>query len=125
MAGIHMVEVEGMDMMEERSSNHRSDDEGIDMVEERSSNHQSEVKGIDREDIDMVEDMTVEVEMVEREHEDLVLVRHWIDDGAERHRQAHREWEELAKSGCSEGHTTFVNPDYNCSTLRRVEKSEE
>jgi hypothetical protein len=34
----------------------------------------------------MVEDMTVEVEVVERKHEGVVLVRHWIGDGAERHR---------------------------------------
>jgi hypothetical protein len=34
------------------------------------------VEGIDREDIDMVEDMTVEVEVVKREHEGVVLVRH-------------------------------------------------
>jgi hypothetical protein len=33
MVGIHMVEVEGMDMVEERPSNHRPEDEGTDMVE--------------------------------------------------------------------------------------------
>jgi hypothetical protein len=88
MAGIHMVELEGMDRVEERPSNHRL-----------------EVEGIDREDIDMVEDMTVEVEVVKREHEGVVLVRHWISDGVERHQQARWEWEELMKSRCSEGHT--------------------
>jgi hypothetical protein len=31
-----------------------------------------------------MKDITVEV--VEREHEGVVLVRHWIDDGVERHR---------------------------------------
>jgi hypothetical protein len=31
----------------------------------------------------MMEDMTSEV--VEREHEGVVLARNWIDDGAERH----------------------------------------
>jgi hypothetical protein len=41
---------------------------------------------MDREDIDMVEDMTVEVEVVEREHEGVVLARHWISNGAEMHR---------------------------------------
>jgi hypothetical protein len=41
---------------------------------------------MDREDIDMVEDMTVEVEVVEREHEGVVLTRHWISNGAEMHR---------------------------------------
>jgi hypothetical protein len=40
--------------------------------------HRSEVEGID-----MVEDMTVEV--VEKEHEGVVLAKHWIGDGAERH----------------------------------------
>jgi hypothetical protein len=69
--------------------------------------------------------MTVEVEVVEREHEGVVLVRHWIDDGAERHWQAHRKWEELVKSGCSEGHATFASRDSNCLTWYRVEKSEE
>jgi hypothetical protein len=37
----------------------------MDMVDERSSNYRSEVEGIDRKDM---EDMTVEVEVVEREH---------------------------------------------------------
>jgi hypothetical protein len=125
MMGIHMVEVEGMDMVEERPSNYRPEDEGTDMVEERLSNHRPEVEGINREDIDMVEDMTVEVEVIEREHEGVVLMRHWISNGAERHQRARRKWEELAKSGCSEDHTMFVSPDFNCSILRRVEKSEE
>jgi hypothetical protein len=46
-----------------------------------------EVKGMNMEDIDMVEDMTVEldVDVVEKEHESVVLVKHWINDGAERH----------------------------------------
>jgi hypothetical protein len=57
MTSVHMVELEDIDMMEERSLNHRS-----------------EVEGIDREDIDTVENMMVEV--VEREHEGVVLVRH-------------------------------------------------
>jgi hypothetical protein len=35
MAGIHMVEVEGMDVVDERSSNQQSKDEGTDMVEQR------------------------------------------------------------------------------------------
>jgi hypothetical protein len=46
-------------------SNHRPEDEGMGIVEERS-----EVEGID------MEDMTMEVEVVEREHEDMVLARH-------------------------------------------------
>jgi hypothetical protein len=89
---IHMMEVEGMDMVEESPSNHRPE---VDMVE---------------------------VEVVEREHEGVVLTRHWIGDGAERHQVAHREWEEPVKSGCSEGHATFASWDSNCSTCRRVEK---
>jgi hypothetical protein len=46
-----------------------------------------EVKGMNMEDIDMVEDMTVEldVDVVEKEHKSVVLVKHWINDGAERH----------------------------------------
>jgi hypothetical protein len=34
MADIHMVEVEGMDVVDERSSNQQSKDEGTDMVEQ-------------------------------------------------------------------------------------------
>jgi hypothetical protein len=36
--------------------------------------------------IHMVEDTTTEVERVEREHEVVVLGKHWTDDGAERNR---------------------------------------
>jgi hypothetical protein len=99
MAGIHMVEVEGMDMVEKRPSNHRP-----------------EMDGIDREDSDMVE-----VEVVEREYEGVVLTRHWIGDGAERHRRAYQEWEELAKPMYLEDHTTFASQDSNYLTWRRVE----
>jgi hypothetical protein len=70
-------------------------------VDKRMSKERSEVEGMDMEDIDMVEDMMVEVEVVERKYEGVVLVRHWIGDGAERHRRTHREWEEFVKSGCS------------------------
>jgi hypothetical protein len=97
------LEVEDMDIV----GIHMVDVEGMDMVKERMSNHRSKVEGMDREDSDMGEDMTVEVEVVEREHEGVVLAMHWIGDGAKRHQQGHREWEELAKSRCSEGHTTF------------------
>jgi hypothetical protein len=41
---IHMVEVEGMDMVEERPSNHWPKDEGTNMVKECPSNHRSEVQ---------------------------------------------------------------------------------
>jgi hypothetical protein len=63
----------------------------------------------------MGEDMTVEMEVVEREHKGMVLARHWTGDGVERHWRAHQKWKELVKSGCSEGHTTFVSRDSNCS----------
>jgi hypothetical protein len=33
---------------------------------------------MDMEDIDIVEDMTADVEAVEREHEDIVLMSYWI-----------------------------------------------
>jgi hypothetical protein len=56
MMGIHMVEVEGMDMPEERPSTEWLKDEGMDMVS-----------------MDIVEEMTAEV--VKREHEDVVLAR--------------------------------------------------
>jgi hypothetical protein len=61
----------------------------------------SEVEGMNMEGMDMVEDMTAEVDMevVEREHKGVMLAKHWIDDGAERHRQTHQKWE-LAKLGC-------------------------
>jgi hypothetical protein len=36
-------------------------------------------------------DVTVEVEVVEREPDGVMLVRYWTSDGAVRHRRAHRE----------------------------------
>jgi hypothetical protein len=51
-----------------------------------------------------------------------VLVGHWIGGEAERHRRAHQEWEELAKSGYLECHTTFACRDSNYLIWRRVEK---
>jgi hypothetical protein len=92
-----MSEVNGMNMLEEhdRLSNHRTDEEGMDMagihmmevedmdmVEEHLSMERSEVDGMNMEGMDMVKDMTVEV--VERDHESMVLARHWIGDGLER-----------------------------------------
>jgi hypothetical protein len=67
--GICMVEVEGIDMSEERP-----EDESMDIVEKRLSNNRSEVEGTDMEVMNIVEDMTAEV--VERKHESVVLVRH-------------------------------------------------
>jgi hypothetical protein len=46
----------------------------MDMVEERPSKERPEAEGMDMEDIDMIKDMTVKVEVVEREHESVVLV---------------------------------------------------
>jgi hypothetical protein len=40
------------------------------------NNQRPELEGIDREDSDMGEDMTVEAEVVEREYEGMVLMRH-------------------------------------------------
>jgi hypothetical protein len=68
-----------MNMVEEQCHlmNHRLEVEGMDMVgihivevEERPSNHRPEVKGMDMKDSDMWEDMLVDVQVVEREHED-------------------------------------------------------
>jgi hypothetical protein len=97
--GIYMVEVEGMDIVDERPSSHRL-----------------EVEDMDRGDSDMGEDMTIEIKMVEREHEGVVLMRHWTSDRAKRHRRGRQEWDELTKSRCSEGHTTFISRDFNYST---------
>jgi hypothetical protein len=123
--GIHIVEVEDMNMMEEWPSNHQPEDEGMNMVEEHRSKEWSEMDGMNMEDIDMVKDMMMNVEVVEREYEGMVLASHWICDGAERHRWTHRKWKEFTKSECSEGHITFASPNSNYSTLCRVEKSEE
>jgi hypothetical protein len=71
--------VEGMDMMEERPSKERLEVEGIDTEEEHPMNERSEMEGMD-----MVEEMTTEV--VKREHEGVVLVKHWIDVEKDRHR---------------------------------------
>jgi hypothetical protein len=51
------------------------------------------------EGMDMVEDMTTEVDMevVEKEHKGVVLVKHWIGDGADMHQRTHQKWE-LVKS---------------------------
>jgi hypothetical protein len=38
------------------------------------------MEDINREDSDMEKDVMVEVEVVEREHEGVVLTRHWTSD---------------------------------------------
>jgi hypothetical protein len=55
-------------------------------VVEHPSNHRPEVEVIDRDDTGMGEDMMVEVEVVEREHEGMVFAMHWTGDGAEMYR---------------------------------------
>jgi hypothetical protein len=72
-AGIHMVKVEGMDMVEKRPSNHWSKDDGVDMEEERPSKKRPKVEGMN-----MMEDMTADVDMevVEKEHGSVMLAKH-------------------------------------------------
>jgi hypothetical protein len=52
----------------------------MDTMEEQyhSMNHRLDEEGMNREDSDMGEDMTIEV--VKREHEGVMLMRHWTDD---------------------------------------------
>jgi hypothetical protein len=71
---------------------------------------------MDTVDIGMGEEREVELEVVEREPEGVVLVRHWTGDGAARHRRTRREWEELVKPGCSKDQPTFATQDSSCSS---------
>jgi hypothetical protein len=116
-----MVEVDDMDTVEEHFHpiNHRSEVEGMDTVEEHfhPMNHRPDVEGMDKVDTEIGEDRTVELEMVEREPDGVVLVKHCTGDGAVRYRRTHREWEELTKLGCSKYQPTFVTQDSNCSSL--------
>jgi hypothetical protein len=118
MIGNDMMEVEGMDTVVDHyhPMNHRPEVVGIYMMEEHyhPMNHRPKVEGMNREDSCMEEDMTVEMEVVGREPEGVVLVRHWIGDETVRHRRTCREWKKLAKSGCSKGQPTFVSRDSNC-----------
>jgi hypothetical protein len=57
-----------------------------------------------------------ELEMVEREPEGVMLVRHWTGDGVVRHHRTRREWEELVKSECSKYQPTFITQDSNYSS---------
>jgi hypothetical protein len=103
-----MLEVEGMDMVEEQNhpTNHRLGEEGMNMVGSNMLevddmdtvkehfhpiNHRPELEGIDTVDTSMGEDIAAELEVVKRELEGVVLTRHWIDDGAVRHRRTHLE----------------------------------
>jgi hypothetical protein len=83
--GMDMSEVQVINMVEEQNhpTNHcLGEVRDMNMVEEyyHLMNHRSYVESMDMEDI------TVEVEVVEREHEGVVLTRHWTNDGAKRHR---------------------------------------
>jgi hypothetical protein len=71
---------------------------------------------MDTVDTGMGEDRAAELEVVEREPEGAVLVMHWIGDGAVRHRRTRREWEDLAKPGCSKDKSTFITQNFNCSS---------
>ncbi len=48
-------------------------------------------RGMDTMDTDMREDRAAELDVVEREPEDVMLARHWTNDGAARHRRTHQE----------------------------------
>ena len=82
----HRPEVEGMDMVEEHfhPMNHRSEVEGMDMVEENfhPMNHRPEVEGMDTVDTGMGEERAAELEVVEREPEGVVLARHWTGEAS-------------------------------------------
>jgi hypothetical protein len=71
MVDSNMVEVDGMDAMEEHlhPMNHRLEVEGMDTVEKHfhPMNHRPEVEGMDTVDIGMGEDRAAELEVVERE----------------------------------------------------------
>jgi hypothetical protein len=116
----HRPEVEGMNMVAEHfhSMNHWLEVEGMDTVEEHfhPMNHRPEVEGMDTVDTIMGEDRVAELEVVERELEGMVLVRHWTGDGVVRHRRTRREQEELMKPGCSKDQPTFATQDSNCSS---------
>jgi hypothetical protein len=79
MTDIHMMELKGMNMMEECPSN----------------------EWPEVEDTNMVKDITIKVvvEVVKREDNDAVLAKHWIGDRAERHQRTHQK-QELVKLGC-------------------------
>jgi hypothetical protein len=118
--GMNMVEVDDIDTVEEHFHpiNHRSEVEGMDTVEEHfhPMNHRPNVEGMDKVDTEIGEDRATELEMVEREPDGVVLAKHCTGDGATRHHRTHREWEKLAKPGCSKDQPMFVTQDSNCSS---------
>jgi hypothetical protein len=101
MVDSNMLEVDDMDTLEEHFHlmNHRPEMKGMDTVEDHfhPMNHRSNVEGMDTMDTDMREDRGAELDVIEREPDDVVLTMHLIDDGATRHRRTRREWEELMK----------------------------
>jgi hypothetical protein len=101
MVGSNMVEMDDMDTVEEHF---------------HPMNHRPDVDGMDTVDTGIGEDRATELELVEREPESVVLVRHWTGDGVARHRRTHREWEELTKSRCSKDQLTFATQDSNCTS---------
>jgi hypothetical protein len=97
-------------------TNHQSEMECMDMVDEHfhPMNHRSKVEDMNTVDTGMG-DRAAELKVVEREPKGVVLVRHWTDDGAMRHRRIRRVWEELVKLRCSKDQPTFATHDYSCS----------
>jgi hypothetical protein len=65
-----------MDMAEEHLFKRQQEVEGMNMTEECLSMQRSEVEDMDMTDIHMVDDTMTEVERVEREHKDVVSVKH-------------------------------------------------
>jgi hypothetical protein len=90
MVGSNMTEVNGMYTVEEHfhPMNHRPEVEGMDTVEEHfhPMNHRPEVENMNTVDAGMGEDRAAELKVVEKEPKGVVLARHWISDGAARHR---------------------------------------
>jgi hypothetical protein len=74
------------------------------------------VEGINTVDTVMGEDREAELEVVEREPEDVVLTRRWTSDGSAMHHRTLWEWEELVKLRCSKDQPTFATQDSSCSS---------
>jgi hypothetical protein len=103
MVDINMVKVEGMDTTEEHfhPMNHRLEVESMEIIEKHfhPMNHRPDVEGMYTMDTGMGGDRAAELEVVEREPEGTVLMRHWIGDGAARHRRTHRSGRNLRNRG--------------------------
>jgi hypothetical protein len=96
---MNMSEVDGMDMVEQQDhpANHHLGEEGMNMVDSNMvvvngmdtvevyfhpMNHRLGVEGMDMVDTGMGEDIAAEMELVEREPEGMVLVRHWSSEAS-------------------------------------------